>query len=160
MWKISSWEQQCCAGLHQTVKLLRRQSFNLYGEGNGSVASTPYIMHIITAISHTSHTNSWACSFPRKVTHDKSVMTILLSRFPAHELLFRLPEISDKSGLVCVSVVASCSITSNARGQMEAIVCTGLLCSFLLLQGIWICVFGKTGGTWGWSTLVNIKLWL
>lgn len=42
------------------------------------------------------------------MTHDKCVLAILLSRFPvtaAHELLFRLPETSDKSGLVCVSVV-------------------------------------------------------
>lgn len=105
-------EQQRCACLHQTVKLLRSHSFNVYGEGNGSVASTPYIMHIITDVTHTSPTDtkSWAGSwhFPREVTHDKCVLAILLSRFPvtaAHELLFRLPETSDKSGLVCVSVL-------------------------------------------------------
>lgn len=91
-----------------SIEQLRSHSFNLYGKGNGSVASTPYKKPVITGITHTSHTdgNSWACSwhFPRKVTHDK----YLLSRFPvtaAHELLFRLPEVSDKSGLVCVSVV-------------------------------------------------------
>lgn len=48
--KITSGEQQRCACLHQTVQLLGRHSFNLCGEGNGSVASTPYIMHILLTL--------------------------------------------------------------------------------------------------------------